>query len=260
MTISEQLINGFIESELYLFKEQFKEDSFPIIQDERSLSIAWVCYYFKKVISRENAFKICEFVDEVYTYDDYKVYGWSKIGALESAAYILKNDIYYANKLIYKISCGHFLSRIFLIRSMGIICPLLKFDNLYLKESTEFNINQSHGCYEENTIFYLLTQGTASEKLEWINHQMDLDINGYHTKFFNEIKQKGELYQSSFFASVFDKAKSYFIFKILSDPKISGVQYSLFDDKKINFDELLNLEKSHPLSKNYIDFSFLKQV
>ncbi|MBL0267152.1 MAG: hypothetical protein IPP99_00290 [Chitinophagaceae bacterium] len=72
MSISKQLINGFIESELELFKNQFEESPIPAIQEARSLSIAWICYYFKDSITNENSAAIIKFVDDVYVSENYR--------------------------------------------------------------------------------------------------------------------------------------------------------------------------------------------
>ena len=65
MSISKQLINGFIKSELELFRKQFDESLVPEIQETRSLAIAWLCYFFKNSVSSDNSSAIIQFVDYV---------------------------------------------------------------------------------------------------------------------------------------------------------------------------------------------------
>ena len=148
MSISKQLINGFIESELELFKNQFEESPIPAIQEARSLSIAWICYYFKDSITNENSAAIIKFVDDVYVSENYRKHGWFRISALQAAAFILTADIHYANSLIQNIDCGQSWARGYIIESASIICPLLSFNNKYLKGATETNIKYSHVYYE----------------------------------------------------------------------------------------------------------------
>jgi hypothetical protein len=257
MSISKQLINGFIKSELELFKKQFDESLVPEIQDERSLAIAWLCYFFKDCVSRENSLAIIQFVDKVDAMDNYNTHGWYRISALQAAAFILTSDIYYANSLIQHIDCGQGWARGFIIESASIICPLLSFNNEHLKKATETNIKYSHGRYEENIILYLSTKGTAEEKVKWLENQISLDENGYHIKFLNNLKTAGRLNQSGFFVSTFNKVKSYVIFKILSTPFLLKDQPNLFEEVDISFKELTALEAQHPLNDYYINLSFL---
>ncbi len=257
MSISKQLINGFVESELKLFKNQFNEKSYPEIQDYRSLAIAWVCYYFKDSINNENSFAIIQFVDDVYSKDNYNTHGWYRISALQAAAFILTADMHYASSLIQHIGCMQGWARGFIIESVGIICPLLSFDNKHLKKATETNIKYSHGLYEENIILFLSTKGTAEEKLNWLENQISIDEKDYHKEFYMKLKTTGKYYQCGFFVSIFNKAKSYFIFKLMSKPTLIEIQPGLFDSTEINFEKLNQKEKEHPLADFYIDLSFL---
>lgn len=257
MSISKQLINGFIKSEIDLFKKQFTESPVPENQDERSLAITWLCYYFKESVSNENSSAIIQFVDEVYSRDNYSTHGWFRISALQAAAFILTSDIHYANSLIQHIDCGQGWARGFIIESVSIICPLLLFNNQKLKEATENNIKYSHAYYEENIILYLSTNGLTEEKINWLEYQISIDKKDYHKKFLNGLKNAGRLNQSGFFVRTFSKAKSYLIFKMLSQPSFAEVQPMLFDDVDLDFDKLAELEKKHPLNDYYIDLSFL---
>ncbi len=257
MSISKQLINGFIKSELELFKKQFNESPVPEIQEERSLAIAWLCYYFRDCVSSENVSSIIRFVGEVYSSENYSTYGWFRISALQASAFILTSDNFYANSLIQNIDCGQGWARGFIIESASIICPLLSFGNNKLKRATEKNIKYSHAFYEENIILYLSTNGLREEKINWLVHQINIDENDNHRNFLNGLKNAGRLQQSGFFITTFSKAKSYILFKMLSQPLLTEFQQKLFDNNDLSFNKLTELEKRHPLNDYYIDFSFL---
>lgn len=257
MNISKQLINGFIKSELELFKKHFDESPVPDIQDERSLTIAWLCYFFKDSISKENSFAIIQFVDKVVSKENYNTHGWYRISALQAASFTLTANIFYANSLIQHINCGQAWARGLILESVSIICPLLSFNNELLKKTTESNMKYSHGLYEENIILYLSTKGSAEEKLKWLQYQIKLNEKDYQRKFLLGLKKTGSLYQSGFFVRIFNKAKSYLIFKLLSQPTLAEVQQKLFDDVEISFNDLTALEAKHPLNDYYIDLSFL---
>ncbi len=255
MNIPEQLINGFIKSELELFIKQFDERFIPDIQDQRSLAIAWLCYYFKDSVSSENSSSIIQFVEKVHLSANYCTYGWMRISALQASAFILTGDIYYANSLIQHIDCGQGWARGYIIESASIICPLLSFGNHQLKKATETNIKYFHTYYEENVILYLSTNGTAEEKVNWLEHQISISNDDYLRKFFNRLKSDGDLNKSGFFVRMFSKVKSYIIFKMLCQPSFAEFQLNLFSD--LDFNKLTKLENKHPLNDYYIDLSFL---
>ncbi len=257
MNISIQIINGFINSELELFKKQFNETFVPEVQDKRSLAIAWLCYYFKDSISNENSKNIIQFVDEVYSMENYTTYGWFRITALQAAAFILTADTFYANSLVQNIGCGQSWARGFILESAAIVCPLLLFNNSYLRKSTEVNIKHSHGYYKESVILYLSTKGTETEKVNWLEEQISSTDKDYIKEFLMNIKNGKKFIETGFFLKAFNKPKSYFIFKMLSQPLLSKSAPGLFDDVKINFNELSNLEKNNPLNSYYFDFGYL---
>ena len=257
MNLSKQLINGFIQTELELFKKDFDESPVPEIQDIRSLSIAWVCYYFKEVISNKNIESIRDFVDTVYLMANYNTHGWFRISALQATAFILTSDIDYANNLIKDICCGQGWARGYIIKSTAIICPLLSFQNAYLKKATEYNLMHLQAYDEENAIMYLLTSGTPDEKKEWIKTQLIEDIKENHKKFYSELTKRYNKYHTGFFVNTFNQAKSYFIFKIMCETNIIEIETTLFDDIELNFLDLYKKEKAHPLNKHYIDMCFL---
>ena len=259
MNLSKQLINGFINSELELFKEQFDERSIPEVQDNRGLAIAWLCYFFRDSITNENSTAIIQFVDNIYVKDNYNTHGWIRIPALQAAAFILTSDIYYANNLVKLIACEQSWARGFILESVGIICPLLSFKNQYLEEAIETTINRNFGYWEDSIIFYLTTKGSVEDKINWFEHQYGMDDQGHHKKFLDELKTAGRLCKSGFFVRSFNKVKSYLIFKIISQPVFAEFQGKLFSEPEpeFEFNELIEMEKKHPLNDYFIDLSFL---
>ncbi|HNM69595.1 MAG TPA: hypothetical protein PKG57_08045 [Flavobacteriales bacterium] len=257
MSISKQLINGFIKSELELFRKQFDESLVPEIQETRSLAIAWLCYFFKNSVSSDNSSAIIQFVDYVDSKENYNTHGWYRISALQAASFILNADPSFAASLIQHIDCGQGWARGFVLESASIICPLLSFDNEQLKKATETNMKYCHGLYEENVLLYLSTKGRGEEKLKWLEDQISLDEKDHHRKFLIGLKADGGLNKSGFFVRSFNKAKSYLIFKLLSHPFREEVQPELFDNVEISFKELTYREEKHPLNDYYIDLSFL---
>ena len=214
-------------------------------------------YEFQKKVWLEAAIE--NYVTEVNYSKNYKTHGWHRISALQSASFILSNNTEHRDTLLNHISCGQGWARGFIIESAAIICPLLDFNNDYLRESTELNIKYSHGCDEENTVLFLCTKGNAIDKQNWLKSMMKTEKE-YHLKFFEGLIKSGKLYQSGFFVPVFNNAKSYFIFKILSEPVLAVGQPELFDEIKITFDDLIALEKKHPLNDFYIDLDFLSDI
>lgn len=257
MNIIKQLINGFIKSELDLFKKRFYESTAPEIQDRRSLAIAWVCYYYKDFITTTNKLSIVKFVDSVYKNDQYTTKGWYRISALESAAYIISSNIDYANRMVQSIACGQSWARGFILESAGIICPLLSFKNLYLKRATETNIRMGQGGYEESIILYLSSKGTLKEKKNWIE-QRCLDQKGFGKEFCDKLKNNSYLYETQLFIKELNLAKSYFIFKLTCHPTLDTIEVDLFDEIQPCFEELIEKENKHPLKDYYFDLSFLK--
>jgi hypothetical protein len=257
MNLSKQLINGFIKSELEIFKVQFDERPIPEVQDNRGLAIAWLCYFFRDSITNENSAAIIQFVDDVHLRENYSTHWWFRIPALQAAAFILTSDIYYANNLVKLIACEQSWARGFILESLGIISPLLSFNNQYLKEATEKTINRNFGYCEESIILYLTTKGSSNDKINWFEHQYIMDETGYYKNFLNELKTAGRLCKSGFFVRSFNKVKSYLIFKIISQPVFAEFQGKLFGEAEFEFNELIEMEKKHPLNDYFIDLSFL---
>jgi hypothetical protein len=257
MNIPKQIINGFIESELELFKNHFYDELVNPMQDVRSLSIAWVSYHFTEVISDENINKIVKFVDEVYSNEHYRTVGWYRVSALEAASFILTFDIRYANNLIQHLSCGQSWARGFIVESTSIICPLLGFNNTYLKEATEFNFKYRHSYFEPCAILFLCTNGSSKEKRDWLQNQYLISDKNLQS-FFDSLTKANKYFTYDFFIYSFSKAKSYFLFKIMSETKLSESQQTLFNFVELSFDKLWKKEKEHPLANYFIDLSFLE--
>ena len=251
------IINGFIESELEIFKTRFEEERVPGIQDDRSLSIAWLCYYFKDAITSSNALAITDYVDKVHKRDDYKVHGWYRISALQAAAFILTSNTCFANNLLQHIGCGQGWARGFIVQSASIISPLLSFNNLYLRRAVELNLKYGQIFEKESVVLYLTTHGDSIEKRNWLEQQIKISDKDRHIEFLSKLKNTNRYYESGFFVKAFSSAKSYFIFKLLSEPVFSKVEPELFDGVLLNYEELNNKEESHPLNSQYIDLSFL---
>jgi hypothetical protein len=90
MSISKQLINGFIKSELEFFIKQFDEILVTEFQEKRSLAIAWLCYFFKDIVSNENSSAIIQFVDNLDSKENYNTHNWYKVSALKTASFYIK--------------------------------------------------------------------------------------------------------------------------------------------------------------------------
>jgi hypothetical protein len=257
-SLSKDLVNGFIFSELENFKKDYPEHPIPAMQDKRSLAIAWVSYYFKELVSEENIAYISSYVYQVMQEESYhyRYHGWMRIAALQAASFILTGNSYHRDGLLANISCGKLTNRTFIIESCSILCPLLSFTNDILREAVEYNLKTSQGYFEEGTVLYLCSEGEAQQKLDWLN-RMKIE-HPHHVKFFEKVFNAGGLYTDGFFVRIFSEAKSFFIFKLLSDPTTSFYQPNLFSPSQISFDLLVQKEKVHPLNDYYIDLSFLK--
>ncbi len=259
MHISKQLINGFIKSELEDFIKQFDETPIKEKQETRSLAIAWLCYFFKDIITNENLSAIVDFVDDVETRKNYKTHGWYRVSALQAASFVISSDIYYANMLIHNIKCGRSWAIGYILSSSAIICPLLSFDNMYLKNATETNIKHHQAYYTESAILYLSTNGTVEEKQRWFENIIDTLCRKADSKVINKFKEWATICETTFFVNTFNRIKSYILFKILAEPIVENHQLNIYDYLNAGFDRLLDAENDHPLNRCYIDFGFLKK-
>ncbi|MBK6536879.1 MAG: hypothetical protein IPG09_03580 [Ignavibacteria bacterium] len=89
---SKDIINILIAKELEQFKRNYEIQPIPKLQDLCSLSIAWLCYYYKGKISRENMREISEFAKQVLESEEYNITGWSRIPAILAASYVLTEE------------------------------------------------------------------------------------------------------------------------------------------------------------------------
>ncbi len=259
MNLANRLINGFLHSELELFKKSFNEPipMIPEIQDFRGLAIAWVCYYFKLLIDEENRINITNYVEEIYALEYNNPRIQYQIMALEAAAFILTKRQHFATKLLSKCS-GHRSARYHVLESAAIICPQINFYNSQIRISVESNIKFGQVTWKESTILYLNTNGSAAKKIEWAKKQ-SLNCSDYQKEFFDGLLEGNRFYKSSFFVSAMSHAKSYFIFKVMSNPILRKTEQTLFDHMPLDYENLRDQERKHPLSDGYIDFSFLKE-
>lgn len=254
--LTDDLINGFIASEIQLFKTEFDEPMIPYVQDQRGLAIAWTSYFFKESISDNNRSEISRIVYEVMQRENYAYHGWLRIPAIQAASFILTNNTYHRDVLLQNIACGQASNRIFIIQCAAILASLLEFDNEVLKKAAEANLKFSHDGFEQSTILFLVSQGNAIEKIGWINQM--ITKYPFQVEFLKTIMQGYRLYENGFFIRVFNQVKSYFIFKIFGSPQLLSYQPNLFSPTSYDFKSLLKKEKGHPLNDFYIDFSFLK--
>ncbi|MBN2571892.1 MAG: hypothetical protein JXA68_07160 [Ignavibacteriales bacterium] len=258
-----KLINGFLYSELNEFKNGYYGDHNFKIQDLRSLSIAWVSYYFKDYIFEEIISSLQNFIDDVKKEKDFDTNGWFKIPALQSSAYIFTSNNSHINSLFSNISCHQSIHRLFIIESLSILCPLLpNYITLSygseLRNSTIENFKHMHFYREENLIFLLSCEGSTEEKIIFFNEL----INKYGCQKDNLLNTfiNNSFYRNSFFLDSFSKSKSYFLFKLLTSPILyEQDQIPLFPDFPENyFDILIEKENNHPLNTSYFDFGYLK--
>lgn len=256
MSISKQQVNTFLSVELDVFKEVFKVKMIPAMQDWRGLAIAWVCYYFKDLVSDKNREKIIEFLEEVYSMENLQYYGWYRIPSLETAAFILTQYNSYLNRVLANIGCGQGWARSHFVECAGLALPYVKFDNEYLRTAVEFNLEKSQIYFEESVCLYLLSTGKTEDKRKWIAEQKEKLIEKkWDIKFFDKLENKSRFWPMPFFLESFNKAKSYFIFKIMSYKNLEEEPMTLFDTP--NFEELWKKEEEHPLNKRYLNFEWL---
>jgi len=222
-----QLINGFLETELAAFKDEYRKEGSLSLQDRRSFSIAWVCYFFETWVADSFKKDLSAFVSKVMGEDDYDIFGWQRIPSLQAASFILAQNEEQRDDLLIHIACGQSTIRPLMIRSAALIVPLLSFNNHYLKRAVEKNIEVIHGFYEESAVLYLCTNGDRKEKRRWAL-QVKKKARAGQVQVFQMLFKQNERYKNSFFVNEFAEAKSYFIFKLFSNPVLS--EYQSTDD------------------------------
>ncbi|MFH5884694.1 hypothetical protein ACG2F4_10310 [Halalkalibaculum sp. DA3122] len=257
--IGVQLINGFLETELAAFNDQYREADSLSSQYRRSFSIAWVCYFLEPWVSDSFKKALSAFVSNVMDEEDYDTFGWQRIPSLQAASFLLTANEEHRDDLLKHISCGQSTVRPFMIRSAALIAPLLSFNNKYLKRAAEKNIEVIHGYYEESTVLYLCTDGDREQKKRWAL-TFKKKARAQQVEAFQRFFEENKDYRNTFFADEFAEAKSYFIFKLFSNPVLSKYQSAgePFNPSE-NFSSLTEKENKHPLSKAHIDLSCLKK-
>ena len=128
-----------------------------------------------------------------------------------------------------------------------------------MRRAVELNLKYGQIFEKESVVLYLTTHGDSIEKRNWLEQQIKISDKDRHIEFLSKLKNTNRYYESGFFVKAFSSAKSYFIFKLLSEPVFSKVEPELFDGVLLNYEELNNKEESHPLNSQYIDLSFLKE-
>jgi hypothetical protein len=254
------LINGFLQSELELFRQEIDAESVSENQELRGFAIAWISYYFNELITTETRNKIIGFVNKQYNIDvdEFCVKYWYRIPSLETAAFILSRDEYYANRMLQRLDCGQSWARWEFINCAGLIAPRLQFYNTVLRISVERNMEYSQFGYKECILLYLCTMGEIKDKNEWIIKQM---VKGNHQTHHDDIWKniKSGLTPITLFCNAFSKAKSYFLFKIMTNPVFQQESLDMFEEK-YDFEALIRRENAHPLSSGHFDSKFLNET
>jgi len=258
--LSFQLVNGFLEQEFAVFKKLYRDPNASLDeQDLRSLSMLWVCKFLNPFVNAEYGKRVHDFVEEVMNEEDYNYYGWERISSLQAISYLFTENKDHLNDLVLHISCGQSVIRPVILRSCGIIIDVIPATNNYFKKSAEKNIQKKYGYFEESTLLYLSSSGGWKEKKRWYlalkKHEQ------YHKVFLDRLQKKCKFYKNGFYLNAFSEAKSYFIFKVVTDPALGSFQSEILasdSDNEILLNTLRKFEKEHPLTGYYIDLSFLK--
>lgn len=247
------IVNFVIETELEQFKKKFDEALIPYSQDISSLSITWLCFYCKDNVSNKNKQDITTYVDEIMNKENYDVYGWMRIAALQSAAYILTADEYYLNPLLGNVACHQSANRVFILQCVSIIAPSLNFESEHLKKAVEFNVISNYGCADESILLLLSTNGDADLKRDWIGNQLEIKKTN-STELLQKLLDKNSVIENNFYQSIFNKVKSNILFRILKLSFTFNSQLNLFDNKKVQSNTLNSFIDDHPLDKSKFEF------
>lgn len=256
---SYQRVNGFLEDEFSTFKQNYRAKALANDQVNSSLSMLWVCRFLQPFVDTTFGKRVEEFVEEEMQADDYRHYGWNRISSLQAISYLLTGNKDHLNDLVQHVSCHQSTLRPIILRSCGIIIDDISVKNNQLKDAVEYNLEHSHGYYKESTLLYLCTKGDWKDKKRWFLEARKR-YGEYHNEFFEKLMVKNTFNKNNFFLQSISDAKSYFIFKSLTNPKLSDHQTELLSSDasaKQLFQALISEEKKHPLSGYYIDLSFL---
>lgn len=253
------IVNFVIETELEQFKQDFDLAPIPVSQDLSSLSIEWLCYYFKENVSKTNLTAITSFVDEIRIKENYNVHGWMRIAALQGAAYVLTGDENYLIPLLENIACMQSTTRVFMLQSVSVIAPLLDFENDYLKEAVELNVYHNHDCADESILLLLSTNGPDELKMEWLKYEL-AGKQTNSTALLKVLLEKNSVVDNDFYQSIFNEIKNHILFRILKHSYSFNNQTSLFSDNKRVFPKTLNsFQDNHPLDRTKFEFNLYQE-
>lgn len=250
-TITE-IINYIITSELEQFKTNFEVQPIPESQDICSLAIEWLCYNFKERISTANVKAITGFVHQVMSDKNYNTHGWSRIPALQAAAYCLTQEEYILHSLLENVSCEQATNRAFILQSVSVICPIIPFESEVFRDAVEYNFKVFHGLADIGLIVYLNTNGRSEKKLEWLKEISEWECFKNNKQIAQIIS--GEYIEINFFKDTLSKIKSHILFSILNYPISYDKQVSLFQERGSSNSKLNLFQDNHPLDKNSFIF------
>lgn len=246
---SNDIINILIAKELKQFEENFKIQPIPYSQDICSLSIAWLCYYCKGIISRKNKNEIIEFIENVLNSKEYDITGWSRIPAILAASYVLTEEELFLNELVNNLDCYQSAEREFIIKCAAVICPIIPSENEYFRDALKLNLIKRHGFADTDVIIYLNSKGEYEEKIKWLK-EISENINESSDILSKAIS--GESISNQFCKETLNEIKSYILFRFIENDII--IQEDLFDFDIESDIILASIEDRHPLIKEIIDF------
>jgi len=245
-----EIVNDLISSELEYYKLGYEISPIPLSQDVSSLSIEWLCYYFKNHVSTENSQQILSFVDQKRTNKS----GEFKIAALEACAYIFTGNELYLNSLLTKLSCGRSSDRRFIVQSVAIIAPLIDYNNDYLQDSVEYNIRNNYGFADECILLFLATNPEKDYLKGWLMYQLyQGETNS--SSLLRNLLSDGFVLKQQFFRTFFADIKSYILFRILRNSDTYHGQLQLFNDKPERYERISSNKDYHPLDSTILEVS-----
>lgn len=254
------IVNKFLDTEIQAWRnELLKHASGGNETNLRAYSIAWVCYYFRELVFTETVQKIrafrLEIKNEVFSLDLI----WHRVAALDAALLVLSDvtstDI---NQALRNLSCEGSGARSIVLRSLAIACPLINSNSYCLRESIEVNLERSFIHYDDCLYFGLLAKGDEEEKRTWYDSLKAKHTKDWNRTFFASFERNLRHHKDTYFSGVFSKAKSYFLFKILSRDYLNKQIQEELTFGQLTLEDYLERERNHPLSGGYLDFSFLK--
>lgn len=254
--LGENLVNGFIERELALFVASFEAEPVSSIQDTRALAIEWVTFYFTEYISEGNRASIVGFLREVMTDERYSTFGWYRVPALLGAAFAFTRNHFYLNHLLGNLDHHSSELRRGILEAASIICPLIRFDEVKLRETTEKNLESHHFFWEQHVLLTLSADGRQDVKRAWLDG-LRSRFPAEMDKFEKELLGVDRYFLDSYFPNLLSGIQKYLLFKLLVNPSLpleSAIQPSLIDTG-LTFDGLWKLAESHPLGSTLIELN-----